>query len=175
MQHPGGIRREPDGFTLLAGGPMTGLVFPAWEQDGLPLTMYRITYEARRLQGSDFFGSLTFPVGSREQCVTFVLGGWGGSLVGISSIDSLDASSNATGSSQTFEKERWYRIRIEVRPHELAAWIDDRPVVRANISQSHLSLRSGEIDLCAPFGFATYSTEGQVRACIIERLAAEGP
>jgi hypothetical protein len=76
----GEVKREADGFTLKEGSPITGNVFPTWEQDGLPLMDYRITYEAMRVGGSDFFGSVTFPVGSRERCVTFVLGGWGGDL-----------------------------------------------------------------------------------------------
>lgn len=170
MQHSGGVDREDAGWLFRAGAPMTGIVFPEWEKAGLPVTDYRITYEATRISGSDFFGSVTFPVGSRERCVTFVLGGWGGSQVGISSIDGLDASSNATGSSQPFETGKWYRIRIEVRKHELAVWMNDRPLVRADISRAQLGLRGGEIDRCVPFGFATYETEGRVRACVIEVL-----
>src|SRR5688500_5683480 len=73
MLHSGGIRSEEDGYLLKAGAPMTGIVFPTWQQDGLPLTSYRITYEAMRVSGHDFFGSLTFPVGSAGRCVTFVL------------------------------------------------------------------------------------------------------
>ena len=37
---------------------------PTWEQDGLPPVNYRLTYEAMRVSGSDFFGSVTFPVTS---------------------------------------------------------------------------------------------------------------
>lgn len=170
MLHSGGVQREPDGYTLKAGSPMTGIVFPTWEQDGLPLTSYRISYEAMRVSGRDFFGSVTFPVGTVENCVTFVLGGWGGSQVGISSIDGLDASMNATGSVQKFEEGQWYRIRIEVTPETLSVWLDDRTLARVDISKAQLSLRSGEIDRCMPFGFATYETEGRLRNCVVERL-----
>jgi hypothetical protein len=174
MLHSGGVQRETDGYTLKAGSPMTGIVFPTWEQDGLPLSGYRITYEAMRVSGRDFFGSVTFPVGSLEQGVTFVLGGWGGSQVGISSIDGLDATMNSTGSIQRFEDGKWCRIRIEVTRDLLAVWLDDRPLARADISKAQLSLRSGEIDRCAPFGFATYETEGRVRNIVVERLGG-GP
>ncbi len=171
MLHSGGVQREAEGYILKAGSPMTGIVFPTWEQDGLPLTAYRITYEAMRVSGRDFFGSVTFPVGSAENCVTFVLGGWGGSQVGISSIDGLDASMNSTGSMQRFEDGKWHRVRVEVTRDTLAVWLDDRPLARADISRAQLSLRSGEIDRCVPFGFATYETEGRVRNAVVERLS----
>jgi hypothetical protein len=166
----GEVKRETDGFTLKDGAPMTGNVFPAWENDGLPLTNYRITYEAMRVSGSDFFGSLTFPVGSRERCVSFILGGWGGTQVGISSIDGFDASQNPTGSSQKFENNRWYRIRIEIAEEDLRVWLDDRPLVRLNPKGRQLHVRSGEISKCVPFGFATYGTEGRIRACVVTEL-----
>src|SRR4051812_15267 len=54
IEDGGAVRREVDGFTLKEGGPMTGNVFPTWEQDGLPLIDYRVTYEAMRVSGSDF-------------------------------------------------------------------------------------------------------------------------
>jgi hypothetical protein len=167
----GDVKREADGFTLREGRPMTGNVFPTWEQDGLPFMNYRITYEAMRVSGSDFFGSVTFPVGSIGSCVTFVLGGWGGSQVGISSIDGADASMNSTGSSVRFENGRWYRIRIEVQEESLRVWLDDRPLVSFNPRGRQLHLRGADIAKCVPFGFAAFGSEGRVRACLIERLA----
>lgn len=166
----GEVRRETDGFTLHAGAPMTANVLPTWEQEGLPVVGYRLTYEAMRVSGSDFFGSVTFPVGHRERSVTFVLGGWGGTQVGISSIDGADASENPTGSSQRFENGRWYRIRIEVHEESVRVWLDDRPLVRFDPQGRQLHLRGGEISKCVPFGFATYGTEGRIRACVVERL-----
>ena len=102
--------------------------------------------------------------------VTFVLGGWGGSQVGISCIDGYDASENTTGSSQRFENGRWYRVRIEVRTKEIKVLLDGRPIVLTNIAGRTLGLRSGEIERCVPFGFATFGTEGRVRGCVVERL-----
>jgi hypothetical protein len=170
MFQSGGIAREPDGFTLKEGSPMTGIVFPSWLKDGMPVAEYAINYEALRVSGHDFFGSATFPVRDEKAFVTFVLGGWGGSQVGISCIDGYDASENTTGSSQRFENGRWYRVRIEVRSKEIKVLLDGRPVVQANITGRDLSLRAGEIDRCVPFGFASFGTAGRIRACVIERL-----
>lgn len=170
MSTAGEVRKETDGFSLLAGTPMTGIVLPSWQTEGLPLTDYAITYEAKRVAGNDFFGSVTFPVEAPDRCVTFVLGGWGGSQVGISCIDGYDASENTTGSSQKFENNRWYTIRIEVRSATLQVWLDARPIINTNIAGRQLSLRSGDIDRCMPFGFATYGTEGRLRNLKIEAL-----
>ena len=68
------------------GAPFTGVV---WTRD-FPKDNYEIRWEARRVQGGDFFASLTFPVGN--SFCTFVNGGWGGDIVGLSSIDGWDAS-----------------------------------------------------------------------------------
>ncbi len=172
MPKTGGTAREAEGFVLKAGQPMTGIVFADWSKQGLPLTDYAISYEAMRTSGHDFFGALTFPVGSPERCVTFVLGGWGGSQVGISSIDGFDASENETGSSQHLENDRWYRVRIEVSNRWLKVLLNDRPIINTNITSRTLTLRAGEVVNCVPFGFATYRTEGKLRNCVIEKAKA---
>jgi hypothetical protein len=129
----------------------------------LPTVPYAVELEARRVSGSDFFCGLTFPVRSGEQSVSLIVGGWGGSLVGISSIDGMDASENSTGSQYEFEDQRWYRIRVEVGDEHLQAWIDDRQVVDAQTEGQKLSLRVGPIEDCAPFGLATWLTCAEVR------------
>jgi hypothetical protein len=129
----------------------------------LPTVPYVMELEARRVSGSDFFCGLTFPVRSGKESVSLILGGWGGSLVGISSIDGLDASENSTGSQYEFEDQRWYRIRVEVGEECLQAWIDDRQVVDAHTEGQKLSLRVGPIEDCAPLGLATWLTRAEVR------------
>ena len=155
---------------LFPGKPMTGVRFEGWTEEKLPLTDYAITFEARRVAGQDFFASLTFPVRSLDTCATLVLGGWGGALVGISSIDDQDASENSTRSEQHFVNGQWYRVRLEITNDDLRAWIDDRLVVNTSIKGRKISLRPGDIEHCAPFGFATYASEGQVRGLLLRRL-----
>ena len=129
----------------------------------LPAAPYAVELEARRMSGSDFFCGLTFPVRTGTECVSLIVGGWGGSLVGISSINGLDASENSTGSQHAFENQRWYRIRVEVGEERLQAWIDDRQVVDAHTEEQRLSLREGPIEACAPFGLATWLTSAELR------------
>lgn len=148
---------------LAAGLPMSGCKFPAWADLGLPGTDYCVSYEAMRVEGDDIFGMCTFPVASHDAHATFVLGGWGGTLTGISSIDFKDASENATRAEQRFQNGVWHRVRIEVRSHDLRAWVNDRLVVNVSIKGRKVSLRPGYIDHCLPFGFATWNTVGKIR------------
>jgi hypothetical protein len=137
----------------------------------MPGVPYAVELEARRMSGSDFFCGLTLPVRSGKECVTLIVGGWGGNLVGISSIDGLDASENSTASQHVFEDKRWYRIRVEVGAERLQAWIDGQQVVDAFTDGQKLSLRPGPIEACAPFGLATWQTSAEVRGVKWRSLA----
>ena len=137
----------------------------------LPEVPYVLELEARRLSGSDFFCGLTFPVRNGSESVTLIVGGWGGNLVGISSIDGMDASENSTASMKSFEDQRWYRIRVEVDGEHLQAWIDDDQVVDAHTEGQRLSLREGPIEECAPLGLATWLTSAEVRGARWRKLA----
>ena len=129
----------------------------------LPVVPYEIELDARRLLGGDFFCALTFPARSEKECLTLVVGGWGGSLVGVSSLDDLDASENSTASQREFSNNRWYHIRVAVGTERLQAWIDTDQVVDLETTGRKLSLRPGPIEACAPFGLATWITRGEVR------------
>ena len=64
---------------------------------------------------------------------TLIFGGWGGSLIGISSIDDFDASENETGDAYIFEDNRWYDIRLKVTSGEIFVWIDDEQVIDVEV------------------------------------------
>lgn len=163
-----------DGATVIeSGGPMTGLRYDNWRAGTFPVRDYAVSYEAMRVDGSDFFAALTFPVRSIETCATLIVGGWGGGLVGISSIDGQDASDNSTRSEQRFENGKWYRVKLEVREDGIKAWIDDRIVINTSIKSRVIGMRPGYIESCAPFGFATFGSTGRVRNIVVEELKAE--
>jgi len=155
-------------ITLHLGQPMTGVRFGAWQSAKLPLMRYRIEYEAMRVAGNDFFCTVTFPVNDTH--VSLVVGGWGGTLVGISSIDEMDASENNTRGNAYFENNRWHKVRIEVRDDDLRAWINGKAFVNVSTQGHHLGLRAGNIEKCAPFGFASYATQSRIRNVVITRL-----
>ena len=153
----GPARVENGVISLGLGAPMTGVTRAA----DFPKTNYEIRYEATRLQGGDFFATLTFPVGD-SHC-TWVTGGWGGDIVGLSNIDGWDASDNETRSYFTFETGRWYAFRIQVTPATIRVWIDEQLVVNVPIAGRKIDLRRGETNLSTPLGFASYNTAGGIR------------
>ena len=86
------------------------------------------------------------------------MGGWGGSLVGISSLDGMDASENETTKFVSFETGRWYRIRLRVTEKRIQAWIDKEKLVDVDIAEQKISLRPGDIEMSKPFGVAAWQT-----------------
>jgi hypothetical protein len=153
----GEIRIEKGAIVLDQGNDMTGVTYAGKD---FPRTDYEVTLEGKKLKGRDFFCTTTFPVG-KEYC-SLVVGGWGGSVVGLSSINGADASENETRSLQKFELDRWYRVRIRVTEKKIQAWIDDKQVVDLETPGKKISIRA-ECGLCRPFGIATWRTVGAVR------------
>lgn len=162
----GQVRVDNGAIVLGAGAPMTGINFTG----ALPKSAYEVRFEAAQIQGNDFFASLTFPVG--DSFCTWVVGGWGGDIVGLSSLDGWDASENETRTYVAFETSRWYRFRLQVAPGRIQAWIDDQRLIDVGIAGREIGLRHGEIKLSAPFGFASYNTTGAVRRIELRRLRA---
>jgi hypothetical protein len=134
----------------------------------LPRLNYEIALEAMRLDGSDFFCGLTFPVGAAA--CTFIVGGWGGGVVGISSIDRVDASENETTREMEFVDQRWYRIRVRVTEGWIEAWIDDEKMVDVSTAGRTLGLRPGDIQKSLPLGIASYMTRAAIRDIRLRRV-----
>ena len=122
-----------------------------------------------RVQGNDFFASLTFPVG--DSFCTWVTGGWGGDIVGLSSIDGWDASDNETRSYFNFENGRWYALRLQVTDDRIMAWIDEQPIVDVDITGRAIGLRHGEIKLSAPLRVRFLRDYGRVCESRVSRAA----
>jgi hypothetical protein len=153
----GSVSVKGGAIVIGPGQPLAGVTYTG----EFPRTGYEIRFEAMRREGADFFASLTFPVG--DSFCTFITGGWGGDIVGLSSIDGWDASDNETRSYFTFEAGRWYVFRVQVTDARIQAWIDDRPIVNVEIAGRKVGLRYGDIKLSAPLGLASYNTLGAIR------------
>ncbi len=146
-----------DGSLILGQGhECTGVTW----QKAFPTGNYEVTLDAMRVSGNDFFCGMTFPVG--DEFCTLIVGGWGGTLVGLSSIDGLDASENATSSIRRFRDNQWYHIRLRVTDEAIRAWIDEEEVVDFTIGNHRFSLRM-EVTWSKPFGICSWRTKAALR------------
>ena len=102
----GAVKVENGQIILEAGKDLTGIT---WTGEKPPDRNYELTLQAMRVEGRDFFAGVTFPVG--DSFCSLILGGWGGTVVGLSSINGMDASENETSQSIEFTSGRWYTIR----------------------------------------------------------------
>ncbi len=148
----GKIEVKDGAICLGVGNDLTGVhkAEPPYRMD------YEVALDAMRAKGGDFFCGMTFPVGAN--CCTLIVGGWGGSLVGISSLDGMDASENESSASKNFENNHWYHIRARVTPHKIECWIDAEKVIDVTTTGKRIGMRFGEIESSAPFGIASYNT-----------------
>ncbi len=153
----GEVQCEAGLLVLKMGDPFTGI---NWTRQ-FPKVNYEVALDAMRLNGSDFFCGLTVPVG--DSFCSLIVGGWGGSLVGISSLEGLDASENETTKYRNFESRRWYRVRLRVTEKRIQAWIDGEKLVDADTTDKKISLRPGDIELSKPFGLACWQTSTALR------------
>ena len=162
----GKIHVKDGAIVIEKGKQMTGITYAGKD---FPKMDYEVTLEGKRIAGTDFFCTTTFPVG--DSFCSLVVGGWGGEVVGLSSIDSADASTNETRTDVEFTRDKWYRFRIRVTGKRIVAWIDKKRVVDLDTTDRRVGIRI-ECNVCKPFGVATYATTGAVRDIRVRALTA---
>lgn len=160
----GAVKVENGEIVLEAGRDLTGIT---WTGPELPTTNYEIALQAMRVDGRDFFAGLTFPVA--DSFCSLILGGWGGTVVGLSSIDGMDASENETSQSIEFESKRWYNIRIRVTPAKIEAWLDERQIINQELKGHKIDIRI-EVMASKPLGVASWKTKAALRDLRLRRL-----
>ena len=152
----GDVRVDDGRIVLERGNDLTAIVW----RGALPAPSYRLTLEAMRVDGTDFFCGLTFPVAD-SHC-TFVVGGWGGNLIGLSNLDGFDASENETAQGRRLENGRWYRIGVEVSPGSLRTTLDEEVMAYIDTRGRAIDVRA-EMEPCRPLGIASFRTVAAVR------------
>ena len=162
----GEVKVEDGRILLGTGNDLTGI----HTERKLPKIDYEVELEAMRVDGSDFFCGLTFPVG--ESHCSLIVGGWGGGVCGLSSLDGLDASENETTSFREFKSGVWYPIRLRVTEKRIEAWIEGKQVVDQDITGKKISVRA-EVLPSRPFGFASYQTTAALRKIRVRDIDAK--
>ena len=172
---------EDGALVLPFGNNLTGVTLAGDAAKNLPKTNYVLELKAKRVSGSDFFCGLTLPVptrgeggagGPKPSHATVILGGWGGGLVGMSSLDGFDASKNETTTFRRFETGAWYALRVAVTDDSVVATLDGEPLFTADIADKVVGMRS-ETNLSRPLGLATYVTTGAIRDVRVRPLTPE--
>jgi len=145
------------------GYMMTGVIY----QGKLPQDNYRVRYQAKRIEGTDFFGTLTFPV--RDSHCSLVLGGWGGPTVGLSCIDGEDASRNDTMNIMGLDDDKWHQVELTVQYPKIECRINGEQIFETDVQGKEVSVR-GDVRVCRPFGFCSFETIAQIRKVHVIRL-----
>jgi hypothetical protein len=85
----------------------------------------------------------------------------------------MDASENETTKFIKFDKNKWFKVKVEVRPQRITAWLDNDKIVDADIQEHRVSLRPGSVDLQIPLGLCTYQTTAAWKNIRLTPLAPE--
>lgn len=147
------------------GDPASGIVW----KGPLPRVDYEIELSAKRTGGMDFFCGLTFPIG--DQPCTWIVGGWGGGVIGLSNINGSSAVENETTTYKEFQQDRWYRLRLRVAKGAIQAWIDDEQVIELDSSDKEFNvwLQQGPMK---PLGIATWNTAAAIKDLRLKAIDA---
>ena len=160
----GEVEVKDGAIVMEMGNDMTGITLA---KDPPAKTNYEVRLKAQRVEGTDFFCGLTFPV--KDKPCSLILGGWGGGVCGLSSINGLDASENATTTYHEFKNGQWHDVRLRVSDNKIEAWLGDEQIVDQDIRDRQLGVRV-EVELSKPFGIATWQTTGAVKDVRIRKL-----
>jgi hypothetical protein len=153
----GEVRVHDAAMQLGMGSPLTGIHLTAPPPTG----EYELEVIAARIDGTDFFCGLTFPVGTDH--LTLILGGWGGSVCGLSNLDGSDAARNATRTLKGFQAGQDYTATVRVTASDIQVLLDGQPFLSHKLNQTTLSLRP-EVMLCRPLGIASFDTIARIKS-----------
>ena len=153
-------------IVLNYGDGATGVTYT----NDFPKVNYEVNLEAQKTSGNDFFCGMTFPVNG-DFC-SLIVGGWGGPVVGLSCIDGADASDNSTHILKRFDKNVWYKIKLQVTTQKITAWIDGEKLVDFEYEGHDLYIRP-EVNLSKPFGICSWVTTSELRNIWVKNINTE--
>jgi hypothetical protein len=160
----GAVKVENGEIRLAEGATLSGI---QWTGEAPPRTDYELSLEAMKIDGTDFFLGIVFPVG-KNYC-SFVAGGWGGGVTGLSSVDNMNASENETATDQNYAKGKWYKFRLRVTSAKIEVWWDAKQVVNLELANRQISAHPA-VESAVPLGFTNYQTSSAFRNIRLKKL-----
>jgi acyl dehydratase len=148
---------ERNRILLEPGVPLAGVTWTG----APPVPPYALEVEFTKRFGNDFPCALTFPVAGAH--LSLVLGGWGGTVCGLSSLDGLDASRNETRFLRSFPPGARTHVRVEVSEDAVRVALDGVELVRVEVAGRTLGLRA-EVLASRPLGIAAFATAVEVHS-----------
>jgi len=152
-------------IVMRMGQPLTGITWK--DGNNLPKDNYEISLQAMKRKGEDFFCGLTFPV--RDSHASFIIGGWAGTVVGLSSIDGQDASENETTQYERLDQSKWYTVRVRVADGKIECWLNEKQMVDVELAGKRINTRI-EVDPNKPLGICCYNVESGLKDIKLRRL-----
>ena len=167
----GEITFEDGTLVMDYGNPLTGLQYKGevTELFGEELENYVITCQAQRVEGGDMFLGVTFPVGKVGH-TSLVLGGWAGAITGLSNLDGLNASENATTQYHSMPEGQWFKVKIKVTSEKIECWLDDKQLVDVKRADYKQYDTHGAVVDTKPFGVFNYGTWSRVKDLKVWKL-----
>lgn len=163
FERRGEVVVEDGAIVIGAGKPASGV---AWKGP-LPRVNYELRLEAKRIEGSDFFCGVTFPVG--DDYLSLIVGGWGGGVTGVSNLDGMSAVENETTGYVEFKQDQWYAVRLRVTDDRVQAWVDRDRIVDIATKGRKLSIW-WEQEPARPLGIVSWDTKAAIRNVRMKRL-----
>lgn len=134
-------------------------------------TNYEIEVTAKRTMGFDFYAAITFPIGEKGYA-TFINGGWGGGVFGLSCVNGFDASENETMQLITTKNDRWDSFRVRVFEDRIEGWMNDKKIVDCPRDGNEFTTRF-EVEYCQPLGISNYCSETKIKSIRYRALKPE--
>jgi len=160
---PGKVGVDSGRIVLERGDPRTGIATTR----EVPTVDYEISLDAMRVAGDDDLCNIVFPVGRSHCCLA--VGGWGGRVVALTSVDGRSGANNPTTRRMDFERGRWYGVRLRVTQARIEAWIDEQEVIEIERAGHQFALWDGHVPL-KPLGVYSWGTTAALRSIMLRRL-----
>jgi len=170
----GKISVQDNALVIDKGMPGSGIAIDPKVFKNLPKMNYEISFDAKRIEGDDFFCGLTFPV--NDSYCTMILGGWGGGAIGLSNIDTMSAIENETSTHEDFKNNVWYHIRLKVTNEKISATLQEKKGMKPKelfsvVTNDHKFDIWWEQEPARPLGFTTWSTKSAFRNIILTPIS----